>query len=199
MFLTASMMNPRSLALVFSLFALTARGAEAPAEFAGIKWGASQAEARTAMIGRGAEPRKSDPTRMNFAGGDYNGQRALDFSLAFPTGGFQGGQVRLPAGRRAEASFRKLKSELNDKYGTASDSQVGHRRPGHFVLGLGWRMSGATAPKLSAEWELTSGLKPSRTVAIQLWVERGALHLAYANETMKENAAPTRPAKGKEL
>ena len=187
-------MIPRFLALAFGLLSVPTFAAEAPADFAGIKWGASHAEANAAMVARGAVPQRGSDEQMNFSGGNFNGQPAAGFALRFVGGGLQGGLVRLPVKGEGAAAFRKLKSELNDQYGTANDVQVGPRKAAHFVFGLGWRSGGVNRPNLSAEWSLTSGIKP-RTVAIHLWLAGGELQLAYGNQTMVKAAAPaTGPA-----
>jgi hypothetical protein len=185
-------MSPRSLPAIFTFFATAAFGAEAPADFAGIKWGASRQEARAALTQRGAKPlpKESDANRLAMDGGSFAGRPAAGWRLTFTDGQMTRAGVRLQTRpKEAEKLFREMKSELNEKYGMANDSQVAHRKAPHFVYGLGWRDSGTTPPALHAEWVVTSGVKP-RTVEIHLWVNNGLVHLAYVNQTMIKAAAP---------
>jgi hypothetical protein len=157
--------------------------ADAPSDFAGVAWGATPQKARSELASRGAREKRSTPTEIFFEGGTFAGREVTQWRLGFADAQFTRGLARLqtPKGEH-ERTFRALKQELNEKYGGGRDSQVGRRRPPHFVYGLGWRNSGAKPPPLHAEWEITSGFKP-RTVEIQLWVEEGQVHIAYALQT----------------
>lgn len=188
------------LLLGASLLPLTLAAAPAPEKFAGIEWGSTRSQARTAMVQRGATPGREKGEFMNFDGGTFNGHAVNSWELHFENGGLDRGLVRFPGGSEVEALFRKIKAELNTKYGTASDEQVGHRLPGHFVLGLGWRMSGAIAPKLHAEWSAES-LLAKRGVEIHLWVDGGQVHLAYQHLELSKAppALEQKPAKKSDL
>ena len=146
--------------------------ATAPAEFAGMKWGASEDVVRAAMNAKGAgfKAKGSSADRLVFEGGSFAGETVEEWHLAFRNGKLAGGRVRLAPNGRGEDQFRKMKQMLSEKYGTAGDKQVAHRRAGNFVLGAGWLAGGADKAPLTARWSVESGLD-KREVEIRCWLE----------------------------
>jgi hypothetical protein len=171
--------------------------ATAPQGFAGIPWGATASEVRDSLTGKGAklDNKNSDAGRHVFTGGTLGGEPVEQWTLLYVDGRLSKAQVRF-GGKNAEDRYRRLKDILNGKYGTGSGAQVGHRKPPHFVLGLGWRSSGSRPPAMHSEWEVESGLD-RRTVEIQLWVNKGNVHLAYLTEANEHDAKSTAQPGGK--
>lgn len=172
-------MKVHLLALLAVVFAQTVTAAMAPKEFAGIPWGASISEVKAAMSAKGAsfQERESGGDRLVFNGGSFGGETAEQWHFSFRNGKFAGARVRLAPNGRGEDQFRKMKQALSEKYGTASDKQVAHRRADHFVLGAGWLASGADKAPLTAKWSAESALD-KREVEIRCWLD-GRVRISY--------------------
>jgi len=173
----------RSL-LLLSLLASPLLAAQPPDDFAGIKWGASINDATKALGERGAKfdrkEKKSDPgtERYVFTGGSLAGREVREWTLVFRGNAFAAGGAVIKTDGRGEPEFRKLKSDLSNLYGLPADKQVARRKPGRFVLGLGWLVGGSVNAPLKASWSIESALT-RRAVQINTWSDKHGVHVVY--------------------
>lgn len=189
-------MNAKLLVVMAFLAARHAFAAMAPGDFANVKWGASFDEAIRIISGKSAKferkEKQGEADTLVFSGGTFAARPVEAWRLFFEDGRFNGARVQFAPEGRGEDQYRKIKSALAEIYGTANDKQVASRRPGHFVLGLGWRQSGADKAPLSAKWITTSGLD-KLTVEIRCWLERNRVRVQYGAESPQSNSAKPPP------
>ncbi len=192
----SALMKAPPLFLLLAFSASTLFAAQAPGDFADIKWGASMGEAQSSLASRGAhvKDKSRGADRFVLTGGTWADRNVDEWELHFVANRFVGARIVLKPDGKAEDQYRKLKSALVTKFGSGNDTQVAKRRPPHFVFGLGWRDSGTEAVPLSAAWELTS-LIDKREVEIRLWAHKGRVFVQYATDDSGSGSAS--PAKKK--
>lgn len=119
-------------------FAAHTRAGTAPAEFVGIPWKASLAEAKRVMAQRkDVHLTQESPDRLVLEGGTFAEQPVEHWELDFPEGKFSGATVHLSIPSKKEKGADKIRSDasehlrqsLSEKYGNVKeDTGNFHRR-----------------------------------------------------------------------
>ena len=166
-----------------------------PKGFAGIAWGANQADAITILRGRGLKlpEENEDPNVIVATGGSFANQEAAKWTFEFTGGKFSAATVVMTPGETASTLYRDFKQQFIAKYGPSA----GEKKIGSTAEERTARYNGSSSSRLAkgnvVTWKFapTLGDKNVLSIAVELnsgpqSEERGAaLTVRYANETLR--------------
>jgi hypothetical protein len=173
--------------LIVLLFTTVHGLAEAPRPmpldgFFGIRWGASDDDAKAQIISRGKaryNPKQSSEKRLRFDGGEFGGYKADHFTLAFANGGFYFCETQLVGiTKNHRKEFLIFKQLLTEKYGAPNQEEE-------------------DGDDLSATWYFQIPNQPANHISIFSSPNGPGLRFIYDSEGTKlaRQAAPAQPLK----
>ncbi len=183
--------------LFFAALVLPASAADKIEDFLGLKFGATQAAAKQAMLARGSKLKdEKTPDTLTFAEGTYSGQRITELALHFSEDRFYTATVtvKFSTGKSNEkglAMYDTIRKSLADKYGPPTSAPSVARSKSF--------MEKAKGNQLETIWQTKDVLiKENRSIVLQV-PEMGMydwlFKVTYQDHNVTAKRSPNLPRK----